>query len=158
MIFLYIKRIHSLEAPTSDSPATTGRRLQPPVLRLQPEGSYNSLNSLAPTRRRLQPPEFSGSNQKVATTTYPCPIQPPCNINVDQLSLSQTLPLSLPLSLSLTFSFTVTLSVCHLSLHCLINLYLHQPTNTCAIPCINCIPTYILSHASIMNQRYINKE
>jgi hypothetical protein len=62
MIFLYIKRIHSLEAPTSDSPTTTGRRLQPPVLRLQPEGSYNSLNSLAPTRRRLQPPEFSDSN------------------------------------------------------------------------------------------------
>jgi hypothetical protein len=96
--FLYIKRIHSLEAPTSDSPTTTGRRLQPPVPRLQPKGSYNSLNSPAPTRRRLQSPEFSGSNQKVDMTTYPFTAQPPCNINVDQTSLSQTMPLSLSLS------------------------------------------------------------
>jgi hypothetical protein len=29
----------------------------PLFTRLQPEGSYNSLNSLAPTRRRLQPPD-----------------------------------------------------------------------------------------------------
>jgi hypothetical protein len=33
--------------------APTGRRLQPPIYRLQPEGSYNSLNSTAPTGRRL---------------------------------------------------------------------------------------------------------
>jgi hypothetical protein len=61
----FIHRKHQLP----NSPAATGRRLQPPIYRLQPEGSYNSLNSLAPTRRRLQPPGFSGSNQKVATTT-----------------------------------------------------------------------------------------
>jgi hypothetical protein len=29
-----------------NSPAPTGRRLQPPVYRLQPEGSYNSPNFL----------------------------------------------------------------------------------------------------------------
>jgi hypothetical protein len=49
----FIHRKHQLP----NSPAATGRRLQPPILRLQPEGSYNSLNSLAPTRRRLQPPD-----------------------------------------------------------------------------------------------------
>jgi hypothetical protein len=139
MLFLYIKRIHSLEAPTSDSPATTGRRLQPPILRLQPEGSYNSLNSLAPTRRRLQPPEFSGSNRKVATTTYPCPIlsalkykcRPTVTItnsatattttttmclfhclchSVLSLSLSLSLPLCLYHCLCHSVSFTVTVS------------------------------------------------
>jgi hypothetical protein len=41
--YIFIKRKHSLEAPTSNSLATIGRRLQPPILRLQPEGSYNSL-------------------------------------------------------------------------------------------------------------------
>jgi hypothetical protein len=60
-----------------DSPATTRRRIQTPIIMLQPEGSYNSLNSLAPTRRKLQPPEFSSSNRKVDTTTHPCPILPP---------------------------------------------------------------------------------
>jgi hypothetical protein len=73
IIFLYFKIIHSLEALTSNSPATTGRRLQPPVLRLQTEGSYNPLNSLARYKRRIQPPEFFDSNQKVDTTTYPYP-------------------------------------------------------------------------------------
>jgi hypothetical protein len=51
-----------------NSPVATGRRIKPPIYRLQPKGKYNSLNSLAPTRRRLQPPWFFGSNQKVATT------------------------------------------------------------------------------------------
>ena len=59
-------------------------------LRLQPEGSSNPLvsqattwgklqlpKSLATTRRRLQPPMFSGYNRKVATTTCPCPILSP---------------------------------------------------------------------------------
>jgi hypothetical protein len=35
----YIHRKHQLP----NSPAPTGRRLQPPIYRLQPEGSYNSL-------------------------------------------------------------------------------------------------------------------
>jgi hypothetical protein len=54
-IFSYMSRITFKEAPTSNSPSPTGRRIQPPsflgsnlkeaptplVLRLQPEGSYN---------------------------------------------------------------------------------------------------------------------
>ena len=94
----FIHRKHQLP----NSLATTRRRLQPPILRLQPEGTYNSLNSLAPTRRKLQPPRFSVSNRKVATTTYPFPVQTPCNINVNQLFLSQTLPLSLSMPLALS--------------------------------------------------------
>jgi hypothetical protein len=47
-----------------NSPATTGRRLQPPIYRLQPEGSSNSLSSL-------------DTNQKEATTPFPCPILSP---------------------------------------------------------------------------------
>jgi hypothetical protein len=36
-------------------PAPNGRRNQPPVYRLQPEGSYKSPNSLAPTREAFNP-------------------------------------------------------------------------------------------------------
>jgi len=43
---------------------TTRRSIQPSIYRLQPEGSYNSLNSLDPT------PWFSGSNLKEAPTPY----------------------------------------------------------------------------------------
>jgi hypothetical protein len=55
-------------------PAATRRRLQPPSF-----SGYNlreapTPNSLATTRRRLQPPMFSGYNLKVDTTTCPCPI------------------------------------------------------------------------------------
>jgi hypothetical protein len=46
----------------------TGRRLQPPILGLQPEGIYNYLNSLAPNRRRIQPRKFFDSNLKEAPT------------------------------------------------------------------------------------------
>ena len=46
------------------SQATTWGKLQLP-------------NSLTTTRRRLQPPIFSGYNWKVATTTCSCPILPP---------------------------------------------------------------------------------
>ena len=46
------------------SQATTWGKLQLP-------------KSLATTRRRLQPPMFSGYNRKVATTTCPCPVLPP---------------------------------------------------------------------------------
>jgi hypothetical protein len=58
MIFLYIKIIHSLEAPTSQfSSYNYEGGYEPPIYRLQPKGSYNSLNYLVPTRRRLQPPD-----------------------------------------------------------------------------------------------------
>jgi hypothetical protein len=71
--FLIYQRIHSLEAQLPNSPAATGRRLQPPIYRLQPEGSYNSLNFLAPTRRRLQPPDFriqpEGSSNSLSSLT-----------------------------------------------------------------------------------------
>jgi hypothetical protein len=50
------------------SPTATGRRLQPPIfLRLQPEGSSNS--------PILWLQLEGGYNQKVATNTYPFPIQ-----------------------------------------------------------------------------------
>ena len=53
------------EAPTPlVSQATTWGKLQLP-------------NSMATTRRRLQPPMSSGYNRKVATTTFPCPVLPP---------------------------------------------------------------------------------
>jgi hypothetical protein len=55
----FIHRKHQLP----NSPVATGRRLQPPIYRLQPEGSYNSLNSL-------------GSNQKEATTPWVLRLQP----------------------------------------------------------------------------------
>jgi hypothetical protein len=47
MIFLYIKEYIHWKHQLSNSSTVTGRRLQPPIYRLQPEGSYNSLNSLA---------------------------------------------------------------------------------------------------------------
>ena len=73
-----LEELHSLEAPTSF------------VFQLQLEGGYNPLisqattwgklqlpNSLATTRRRIRPPMFFDYNWKVATTTFPFPIQPP---------------------------------------------------------------------------------
>ena len=57
----FIHRKHQLP----NSPAATGRRLQPRIYILQLEGRYKSLNSLAPTRRRLQPLGFFGSNHLV---------------------------------------------------------------------------------------------
>ena len=71
MIFLIcLEELHSLEAPNSF------------VFQLQLEGGYNlkespTLQSLATTRRRLQPPMFSGYNRKVANPTCPCPVQQP---------------------------------------------------------------------------------
>jgi hypothetical protein len=73
MFFLIcLKELHSLEAPTSF------------VFQLQLEEGSNPLVSLATTLRKLQlpyslatAPMFSGYNRKVATTTCPCPIQPP---------------------------------------------------------------------------------
>jgi hypothetical protein len=48
--YIYQEYIHrKQQIPNSIAP--TGRRHQP-------KGSYNSLNFLAPTRRRLQPPDF----------------------------------------------------------------------------------------------------
>jgi hypothetical protein len=43
MIFLFITEYIHWKHQLPISLATTGRRLQPPVYRLQPEGSYNSL-------------------------------------------------------------------------------------------------------------------
>jgi hypothetical protein len=44
--YIYQEYIH-WKHQLPNSPAKTGRRLQPPIYRLQPEGSYNSLNFLA---------------------------------------------------------------------------------------------------------------
>jgi hypothetical protein len=76
MLFLIcLEELHSLEAPTSF------------VFQLQLEGGSNPLVSQATTQGKLQlhnslattkgPPMFSSYNQKVATTTCPCPILPP---------------------------------------------------------------------------------
>jgi len=79
MLFLIcLEELHSLEAPTSF------------VFQMQLEGGSNPLvsqattwgklqlpNSLTTTKRRLQHPMFSSYNQKVATTTFPCPVLPP---------------------------------------------------------------------------------
>jgi len=77
--FSYIIKIsHSREATTSKIfQLQLEGGTNPLVYKLQPEGSYKSLISLAPTKRRLQPPEFFSSNQKMATTTYPFSILPP---------------------------------------------------------------------------------
>ena len=55
--YIYQEFIHRKNQLPNYTVATV-RRLQPPIYRLQPKGSYKSLNSLAPTRRRLQPPGF----------------------------------------------------------------------------------------------------
>ena len=83
MIFLIcLEKLYSLEAPTSF------------VFQLQLEGGSNPLvsqattwgklklpNSMATTKRKLQPPMFSAYNQKVATTTCLFPVQPPWDIS-----------------------------------------------------------------------------
>jgi hypothetical protein len=66
--YIYQEFIHRKDQLTN-SPSKTGRRIQPPILRLQHEGIYNSLilwiqpeggynprGSLTPTGRWLQPP------------------------------------------------------------------------------------------------------
>ena len=78
LFIICLEELNSLEAPTSFvfqlqleggsktlvSQDTTWRKLQLPY-------------SLATTRRRLQHRMFFGYNLKVATTTCPCPVQPP---------------------------------------------------------------------------------
>jgi hypothetical protein len=54
----FIHRSHQLLI----SLAATARRLQRPILRLQPEEIYNFLNYLALTIRRVQPVRLSDSN------------------------------------------------------------------------------------------------
>jgi hypothetical protein len=49
----FIQRKHQLP----NYPAAAGKSVQPRILRLELEGIYNSLNSLDPTRRRIQPPD-----------------------------------------------------------------------------------------------------
>jgi hypothetical protein len=56
-LFSYMSRITFKEAPTSNSLATTGRRLQPP--------SFSGYKL-----REAPTPQFSGYNQKEATTPY----------------------------------------------------------------------------------------
>jgi hypothetical protein len=59
------------------SPATTGRRLQPPIFQDTTQGKLQLPNSLATTKRRLQTPMFPYYNQKVATTSCPLPVLSP---------------------------------------------------------------------------------
>jgi hypothetical protein len=75
------------------SPTPIGRRNQPPIYKIQPEGISNSLDSPAPTRRRIQLLSFMSTNSKEATNPlkepicYPktpifsCATQPSRNIN-----------------------------------------------------------------------------
>ena len=58
-------------------PAATRRRLQPPSFSGYNWGKLQLPNSLATTRRRLQPPMFYGYNRKVATNTCHCLLFPP---------------------------------------------------------------------------------
>jgi len=53
----YIHKNHQLPKFSS----TNWKEAPTPIYELQPEGSYNTLNSLASTGRRLQPPFFSPS-------------------------------------------------------------------------------------------------
>jgi hypothetical protein len=53
--FLICQRITFKEAPTSNSPAPTEGGSNPLVSRLQPEGKLQLPNSMATTRRRIQP-------------------------------------------------------------------------------------------------------
>jgi hypothetical protein len=69
--FLYIEYYIYRKHQLPNSLAPTGRRLQPPIYMLQPEGSYNSLDSSTPTRRRLQTPNL----QALKEDTTPCVLQ-----------------------------------------------------------------------------------
>jgi hypothetical protein len=145
----FIHRKHQLP----NSPAATGRRLQPPILRLQPEGSYNSLNSLAPTRRRLQPPGFSWLQPEGGYNHLVLRLQPEGSSNSLILWLQLEggyNPLSLPhpttlkykcrptvtTTITATITVTVTVTVINLSLssvcHVTVNLST-CPTNHCLI-------------------------
>jgi hypothetical protein len=60
----YIHRNHQLPRFSS----TNWKKAPTLVYRIQPEGSYNSLNSLAPTGRKLQPEGMSNSLDSLAPT------------------------------------------------------------------------------------------
>jgi hypothetical protein len=62
-IFSYMSRITFKEAPTSNSPTPTRRRLQPPSF-------------LGYSLREAPTPQFSGYNQKESTTPYVIHLQP----------------------------------------------------------------------------------
>ena len=79
MVFIIcLEELHSLEEPTSfffQLQLEGGSN--PLVSQVTTQGKLQLPNSLATTRRRLQPPMFSGYNRKVATTTCPCSVLPP---------------------------------------------------------------------------------
>jgi hypothetical protein len=118
-----------------NSPAPTGRRIQPPIYRLQPEGIYNSLVLSSSN------PLFIGSNLKEATT--PCILQlqleggsNPLVYRLQPEGSYDSLyspapieggynPLSLPLPSSLKYKWRLNLSlIINLSLSLIINLSL----------------------------------
>jgi hypothetical protein len=79
MLFLIcLEELHSLEAPTSFvfHPQLEGGS-KPLFSQATTRGKLQLPNSLATTRRRLQPPMFSGYNRKVDTTTCPYLVLPP---------------------------------------------------------------------------------
>jgi hypothetical protein len=87
-----MSRIKFKEAPTSNSPFTIRRRLQPPSF-----SGYNLREALTP--------QFSGYNQKEATTPYVLWIQPKGGYN--HLSL----PYPTTLKYKSNYGTTVTLSL-----------------------------------------------
>jgi hypothetical protein len=70
MIFLFIKEYIHWKQQLPISPATIGRRLQPPIYRLQPKGSSNSLIYWLQSKGGYNP----------LSLPYPTTL----NINVDQ--------------------------------------------------------------------------
>ena len=78
LFIICLEKLHSLEAPTSfDFQLQLEGGSNPLFSQVATRGKLQLPNSLATTRRRLQPPMFSSYNWKVATTTCPCPILPP---------------------------------------------------------------------------------
>jgi hypothetical protein len=58
LTFLFIRRIHSFEAPNSQFFSFEWKEATSPYYKLESEGSCTFLNSLDPNRRRLQPHNF----------------------------------------------------------------------------------------------------
>jgi hypothetical protein len=67
--FLYIKDCIHRKNQLPNSLAPTGRRLKPPIYRLQPKGSYNSMNSRS-NWKEAPTPSFTGSNLKEAPNPF----------------------------------------------------------------------------------------
>jgi hypothetical protein len=141
----FIHRKHQLP----NSPAATGRRLQPPIYRLQPEGSYNSLNSLAPTRRRLQPPEFSRLQPEGGYNHLVLRIQPEGSSNslILQLQLEGGYnPLSLPHPVTLKYKCRPTVTT---TITATVTIIVTQHCNCQLYPTSHHLITSNLSHQPI---------